>query len=49
MSIGAYHQYCFGDRWAADSPRLADGEVDWLARDEWFAYDLAFEPGSHTM
>ncbi len=41
--VGEYHEYQHDDRWtAADAPLSADGdgEIDWLASDEWLAYDV---------
>jgi len=40
VAIDDYHQYFHGGRWTEEPPELADGEIDWLATDEWFAYDL---------
>lgn len=40
--VGEYHEYYHADRWTDDDAPLADGdgELDWLASDEWLAYDV---------
>src|SRR6056297_524924 len=41
IGVGAYHEYHHADRWdAVDAPLSDDGEIDWLASDEWLAYDV---------
>jgi len=41
VQVGSYHEYYHGNRWqAADSPLSGDGDIDWLASDEWLAYDV---------
>jgi len=41
IRVGDYHQYHHADRWnAVDAPLSDDGEIDWLASDEWLAYDV---------
>lgn len=42
ISVGEYHAYFHADRWSGgDAPLVREGEdVDWLASDEWLAYDV---------
>ncbi|MDS0259897.1 carbohydrate-binding protein [Haloarcula sp. S1CR25-12] len=51
ISVGAYHQYHHADRWnAVDTPLSGDGEIDWLASDEWLAYDVYIqEAGTYEL
>lgn len=42
IGVGEYHAYFHGNRWSAgDEPFRRDGNgVDWLASEEWLAYDV---------
>ncbi|WP_276249656.1 carbohydrate-binding protein [Haloarcula rara] len=41
VHVGDYHEYHHADRWkAADTPLRGDADIDWLASDEWLAYDV---------
>ena len=40
VRVGDYHAYHHADRWnAVDTPLRGEGDIDWLASDEWLAYD----------
>lgn len=51
IRVGDYHEYHHGDRWtAADAPLTDDAHLDWLASDEWLAYDVDIrEPGPYDL
>lgn len=51
IPVGAYHEYYHGDRWSAvDAPLSSEGRLDWLATDEWLAYDVDIrEPGPYDL
>jgi len=41
VRVGDYHQYHHADRWnAVDTPLRGDEDIDWLASDEWLAYEV---------
>lgn len=40
IRVGAYHEYHHADRWTAADAPLSDDQLDWLASDEWLAYDV---------
>lgn len=41
VRVGDYHEYHHADRWnAVDTPLRGDDDIDWLASDEWLAYDV---------
>lgn len=42
IPVDAYHVYSHGGRWNPDDAPLRrdGGDVDWLASDEWLAYDV---------
>lgn len=41
IHVSGYHEYTHADRWAASaSPLTEDDKIDWLASDEWVAYDV---------
>jgi hypothetical protein len=51
IRVGEYHEYHHADRWSADDAPLSDdGDIDWLASDEWLAYDVDIrEPGPYDL
>ncbi|MBX0287669.1 carbohydrate-binding protein [Haloarcula salinisoli] len=41
IRVSEYHAYHHADRWnAVDTPLRGDEDIDWLASDEWLAYDV---------
>ena len=41
IRVGDYHEYHHADRWnAVDTPLRGEDDIDWLASDEWLAYDV---------
>jgi len=51
IQVGDYHEYHHADRWnAADTPLSDDGGIDWLASDEWLAFDVYVQAaGSYAL
>lgn len=44
VEVGAYHEYHHDGRWTtADEPLSHAGGIDWIADDEWLAYDVDIE------
>jgi len=41
VRVDDYHEYHHADRWnAVDTPLRGEDDIDWLASDEWLAYDV---------
>jgi hypothetical protein len=51
IRVGDYHEYHHADRWnAVDTPLRGDEDIDWLASDEWLAYDVYIQAaGSYEL
>jgi len=51
VRVGDYHQYHHADRWnAGDTPLRGDENIDWLASDEWLAYNVYIQAaGSYEL
>ena len=51
VPVGRYHTYFHARRWGADdAPLSSGGDIDWLATDEWLAYDVDVrEPGPYDL
>ncbi|WP_262179934.1 carbohydrate-binding protein [Haloarcula laminariae] len=51
VRVGDYHEYHHADRWdAVDTPLRGESDIDWLASDEWLAYDVSVQAaGSYEL